>query len=465
MNEIKTPNIPINIKKLLLFWKHTKYTLKDEEWKNIELNWKAVDISKLDIPDFNWIKDEEIINIIQINLDININTNDWLNKLNELFRKSIDLVSLSRIKIIFDKKWVNLNEINFPFKNKEDVIKFLRLSGDKSNWWIWKSACFIAKTCFSVNEILNTPWISNLEAEEAKLYQKFKQIFSIEEVWETSQWTIFGKKFIFHWRPKSLLSCLLKTIKDVEYTEMSKLWDWIQYTIEFDWSTEEKLELLNQLYYIAFGLWCQYNKSKIKWFEKDELLQIYWKEDDFSENVIKNAKFERKWASAKWYIDMKILFRTENQTPVEIKIIPKWSMNQDWINFQWIYAYLNKYIEWVSIRWINHWYIKEEWLEILVSDFFEQLPSLIRDNLEKRNTSEDNYLKELWNNLKKLWFIRRDVKFKNQITNKKTLLKTYLIPGLKSYFISKLNVIKLWNWEIIYTNDRADAIKEAFKDN
>lgn len=445
-----------SFKKALYWLKDWWFKLVDSEWNPIKI-WKSeIIVKKNDGEDFVWLSDDEIIDIIKRNMYIDINTKDWINKLNDFYSTALWIYNNSRARVVFEKRWwIPIEEFyNYiPFKNKNDVINFLRLTEKKD--WRWKTVCLISKVTNAVADTLNTPSLKDLEKESKEILYQIEWPLNINtcsnDEW-LCDWIILWKKFILYWIPKKINAIVEKLLWNQDYTTWESIKDWIRYTFEIDSKDNmDKFMLLQHIFYVVKWLWWKIIDFDNKWIP---LLNpdIIWSKfrEEFIKFLYDNNKNWLKKTSSKWYKEMKIIFEL-NWNKVEVKITWKWNKNQNWINFQWIYKVLSNDIWWLIIR--NSWYINSDEIEIMSKVFFDNLQKFIDENPERKWTPKEVLLKELWDDLQNEWFIYKNIKYENQSKSESKLL-LYLVPALAKYYKSILIKWQLKNWEIVYIDDR-----------
>lgn len=449
-------NVPLNIKLLLLSLRDS-IILEDSEGKKN----KNVKVSKLDLPDLNWLSDEDILNAIQIDLWINLLLSEdseeyqkWIKKINELINKSISsFYSWSRRDRILKKRWITVNNIwlKLPIKNHHEILVFLKsISEDRKNKELLKAdlKCYLTKVVSVVNNLLEN-WLDKLNKIEPELFNKISSILNINnQSWDYYTWTINSRSFLFYWRSKTIKSCIWKWLNDVDYSNLNKLKDWIGYTFELQWAKKDILNdakfILNIVYKAIIALWWNNLKIKIKWFKNLDLSDFEW------------IKIEetKKMATSDTYEDVKICWDISWMIWwIEIKITKRWNKNDNWINFPYVYKIFT-YIESTIWRHFNGWIIEENEIDDAVELFFNEIEKQLSENLKTKAKTKIEYEAELWNDLKKGDFIE-DKKMNSHLKWFEKQLKLWL----KNYYISKL--IKIWEW--LYTTKRANAINQAWK--
>lgn len=434
------------------------YEVKDKQWNPIIVWKETLKISKFNIPDFSWISDKEIKEAIKIELKIDISTPEWIHKLNNIFEIALSIYADTRIRKVFEEKWVKYDLLTtlFPFKSEKDVIDFLRWPEKKT--WEWKLSCLVAKICSSVNNALNTPQIQNLIEKESEVYQKLKWPLSLKEVWDEYTWSILGKSFIMYGRPKSLAACIQKSLNHPEYNNLINIKDWIGYTFEIEGWDKEILLLMQAVHNVVIALKWHIIDYDNKWIK----LNNFHTDDKQFEALLKSKPTKPRWkkeTSTDEYKEIKIVWYIEvvdedwntSLIPFEMKFAHHWNKNQKWLSFQWVYAYLDKYINGNYIRNLWRWYITKEDLYFLTTDFFEDLDNQLSNNPEtKWKITKEKYLEELWVDLQKNWFIGHNLKYENM--RKSWKLLNHIMPWLRKYYESKLNEVILEDGSKVFTS-------------
>ncbi len=447
-----------SLKQALLSKRDWWFPVKDKAWEQIKMWKQDLILTKLDLVDFSDISDKDLAQIIEYHLSIKIWTKDWIEKFNEHFQIALWIYSNTRARWVIEKRWgIKFDEISkfYPFSDKKDIFNFLRLAEKKD--WLWRISCFVSKLTYAVIDILDTPWLSNLEKEEEKIFKDLQVPLQIEQ--ESSYewnyiWNIWWKDFVLYWRPKSLRSAVEKIIWNPDYATAESIKDWIWYTFEIDWWDRDVLILMQHLYNVVKSLKWKIDSYDNKWVKIDEKIVNLKLDKEFVDFLLEhNWKWWKKLSSSHWYKEIKLQGNL-NWIRFEIKFTNKWNWNQDWLSLQSIYEYLDKYIKWIVIRNWWRWYITDSEISDLVKDFFERLNINLSNNPEKRWSSRKDYEKELWDDLQKNWFIAWNLKYENAIIWKNPKIYNHLMPGLRKYYESKLIKAKLDDWSIVYTSVR-----------
>lgn len=449
----------------VLAMRDTWEMILDDNKERIRVGKDDLMVTKLDLSDLRHQSDENLVRSIRYHTWIDLDTPSWVKLISERMGTALAMYKKTRWKIVLEKRYwsaVNIQEA-LPFKNKTEVLAFLRLP--ERNESIWKIACFIIKLCYGVHEILSTSGMSNLDEQERKLFWRFSEVMWLSEEESNSwmyKWNYLGNDFIMTWRPKSLISWTEKIIGNPEYLAAEKIKDGIGYTIETEWNDYNVLRMMNAVFELIHSLGGNVDTYDNKWVS---IWVISTSPERFYSDFIDfiNTRSTRwsgkKWASSNWYKEIKLQWSIA-WIRFEIKFTNKWNQNQNGINFSGIYDYLAKHIEWSVVRQWWLWYIDEDEIKMLVEDFFTNVPTLLSRNPEKRKTLPADYLKELWDDLTIIWHIRSGLNFSTQ--NKGWKLYNYLVPGLTEYYKSKLVKIKLHNDQYAYTSERISRLSREW---
>lgn len=436
--------------------------VEDKEWNPIKVNWKDLIFTKIDWINFKWLTDNQIIDLVKYHTWIDIKTKEWIKAFNFAFSTAKWVYLDTRSSLILEKRWsINLDNFNDQDTNTTEwILNFLKLS---NKWdWKWIIWCYITKLSYAVHDILTTFWYIDLIEVEERLFSKLQWPLSIVQAsWDEWEyiWNIWWKRFVLHWRPKSLRSMAEKLTNNPDYTTADEIHDWIAYTFEINWNDTDKLLLMQHVVNVIQSLWWNVSEVDNKWVALFDERNIWKFDSEFIDFINKNLDVDVKWWTSEWYREIKIKWEI-NWVKIEIKFTEKWNENQDWINLQSVYEYISKHIEWWIVRnwWL--WYITSEEIWVLVVDFFDRLDFNLAKNPEKRWTKRSDYLKELWDDLQnkltdKDWnpFISKRLKYENQSKSESKLV-SHLIWWLIKYYENKLVEVKLKNWEEVFTSER-----------
>jgi hypothetical protein len=264
---------------------------------------------------------------------------------------------------------------------------------------------------------------------------------------DTYSWRINWHNFKFYWRTKSIQSCILKWLTNVNYTNLEQIKDGIWYTIETEnTNNDDIIELLRIIVNSLIAVWWTNLKIKLKWFHE---LNI--------ENVITDIPIikEKKEETGKLYEDVKVVcFIDWLIWWVEFKITKRWNLNQVWLQSHLVYKLINIDIIWLSIKHFNDWTISSKEIDDEIKLFLSSLTEeKIRENKEIEDMNLQDYLIFLWRDLQNLWYIKE----KNMPLNIK-FLKAVIWRWLKLYITSLLNEIQ----PNIYTDNTHNVLLDNF---
>lgn len=467
-NKIKSWEIQREIVEYLLQKNRAHIWMKTKNWEIIKINWKPLKFTKFDLKKLPEYSDDELKIIILADtwIDLFSRPEYWLQQINLLFKIANNEETLWFLPEILKRKKIFLLPNNFQIHSLKELFDFMRSAWPESSES--KIKCIMMKIVSGVADTMRAPWLSNLQEKLEQLLKDLTLVLWLRNVWDVTLWKSGNVWIEIFWRPKSLNSILLKTLWDSEYDRASETKDGVWLTFEINWWwKQEYLNLFRDVLNWCLSLWWELIEIKSKWISQNEVIGFIHENKDLNgiNWIYDNIKEERKTWTNKWYIDLKFIIQFWH-TKTEIKIIPHENQNQEWLNNQWIYAMLNRYIEWFIIRHLNDWYITEEELKMIAEVFFINLQKILNENPEITWISKEEFLfwiqKEwfmwLWEDMQKKWLIRWDVKPKK---NLETTINSYFIPGLIQYFKQKLVWVKLKNWNIVWRNQRSKAIYES----
>ena len=440
------------------------FNINWEEIKNLNiynLNPKKEIVTKIDLLNFKWLSDKEIEQLINKELQVDLNTEEWIGRVNEFFKKWIDFL---------EGLWRTLpppyNNNLILFSSKEDIISFCK---DITLKWKKKAYinCLISKSVSVVSDIINNESRVNLEEKLEFLINKYFKnrrefSFTTNNRWKLSLWKR-DIDFSFSARHKSEKSSKIKVAKDPKYFSSRKFCDDIWFTF-FTKNKEESLLLMAHILRIFCGDDCDSynvknrnyfsndlinaNLSKINTWLADQIINwetwkkvstndnYSWAKATLTSNIPEVDKFDIEWAV--W-----------DDIWIELAFDIFDSKNEYWLSFHPVFDF-SKYFD-IMCR-IYQGYIWEWEIDFICEEFFMQLD----ENLAKKNKllpkqmekTKENYFKELEDDLSNRWLLGK--------TNKsRTANKDELKKWLKNYYLSFLLRVKVeWRLEIYYTTAR-----------
>ena len=417
------------------------------------IKWSDELITPNDIFSVAWLGDCEIIDVINHNIKDDVRTEKWINAFNYIFFKWLH----AYIQTIWRLRKYKINLSDFEeFTTSEDIINFLRVTEEESK----KARIHCAITRFSraADNVLNAPTLHMLEVKENEILWLLKEPLYLENVWDDYVWHYGWWKgkiiFVLSSRSKSVLSSTRKWVHDPKYDKAEDIKDWVWMTFK----TETWAKAVKLMSYVD-SILCESNLLvKWKWKKIPDILNsISWNLPIDFLSKLEDINMTTKSGTAEWYIDIKLVWFVWS-VPIEIKFSVLSSENENWINFQPIYKSLKWTIEWELIRSMN-WYATLDDLKDVASNLIENIQQDLNESPIRRGTDVETYYREIWKDLKKLWFIETEMKWAYIKTLK--WKKSYLKTWLKNYFISKLIKKKLKTWKIVYVNTRAENLSNA----
>lgn len=283
-------------------------------------NWETID--KYDVFRIKWLNDEEIVKLVEEKLNINIVEKSWIQQLNQIFQEALIFYNQYLYRSI------PRNLQSFQFRNKQDVIDFLRRT--EKEWNYRQIYCNIAKTCVAVNDILNDKKLKELDKKWERLIKNtiltWMQISDIREYFPNKplpkEIKLKYTKDLWNWKNKVIDTAIRFRAKSEESVISKSIWmPWekIKDEIAMEFVCKNEEDIIYILEYLFINL---YNK-KIWEFKQANLidnnylqwfLNEYWHflDNDFK-NTLKELKLntERKNTNTKfkdikfnWWVDI-----------------------------------------------------------------------------------------------------------------------------------------------------------------
>lgn len=390
-----------------------------------EIDWKLK--NKLDAFNLKWLDDNELEELLNKFLSkkskkiddkweifdkkITINDDEAIKYINDVFNKALDFYELE-LKWKLPRKYKNLN-INF--KNKDEVLNFLK----DTTKWIQSSQfkCNIAKIVYSINEIIDTPELLELDKKSEYIIKEriipsciIDDYEELINFWTSNwkiiiSWKIIDFKLRIRWKEEK--SWVFKILKDEKYLTGASLNDsiWIEFEVE---NIENSTLILSYFYYILFHKtddnWESVNtieSFKNKWIiDLETIKKLEWKKminPDFSK-LASNLNFKANPMQNMQYKDAKIIWKLEIpknlndkksqkiKHSVELRTILVWNTNEEWLADHRILDTWKIVLTWIRLKW----YITESFLKYLVNDLLSK-----NKDLDKKFSKDEllNYYK------------------------------------------------------------------------
>ncbi len=442
----------------------------------ININW--IDVSILDLFNIPLTTDNEIKDFILKRININIDSKECLQAINELFIQAINFYE----ERYFKKVPLRIKKIYF--KDSKQLINFLKET--KSNKASWMINCSIAKVAYAINDVLNNEKIKRewfLDRQFIK--EHLEKPFQISNNYEDLNWNIYRTWKVVIWeriinfkliaRQKSKESIIWKQISDVKYHSVDEFKDivWTTIYVEKDDEAALMMQYIDQMIYewkaeIKNKNWMDLKKVKnTTYLEQEFYLKLEaetkktnkktdeW-EKEYQEraetfNLEKNP--DKKLSSAKNYREIKLVWNVDlsleewikaSKYPIwtEIKFVIWWHDNESGIALQTIYDYIKKFREltrlWIPIREID--------LVNYINDFFENIDFY----LKKKNKEKNSYYQELLNNFIEKKYLDDNIKLNWNTEENEKKLALWLL----NHFKANLVKIKLPNSHKSYYFDK-----------
>lgn len=422
-----------------------------------------LDVTILDLFNIPLTTDDAVKDFIFKRTGINIDSNEWLQKINYLFNNTIDLYEKRYLKKI-PKKIQKLY-----FKDSKQVISFLKET--KTNKVSWTINCVIAKISYVINDVVNNEKVKREWFLDRQFIKEHLELpFQISEAYEDINQNIYKSWKVVIWdriinfkliaRQKSKDSIVWKQISDAKYYSVDEFKDIVWVTVYVDKDDEAALmmQYIDQMIYkwkaeIKNKNWLDLKEVKNTTYLEHEFYlkleaetkKVENKEDEWekefkerSSTFAPEKQSDKKSSSAKNYKEIKLVWNVDlsleewaksSKFPIwtEIKFVVWWHDNEKWIALQTIYDYIKKIREltrlWIPIREID--------LINYINDFFENIDFY----LKKKNKEKTNYYNELLNDFIEIWYLAIDTKLNWNLEENEKILAIWLLNHFKANLI------------------------------
>lgn len=422
-NGISPTEIPKRIWETVFYFQNYVDEILKNLWTDLRIDWWANDnqlYTVVDVRNLRWLNNNQIKSLFSNNFAIDIESNEWIEKVNDFYQSAIDFIE--------KRYW---KKVPSEVRNRKilDVSDIKTILDSTWQWVSWIFYCAISKVMFSIIPAQNDVRISGI----GKIHQEISEyianpLHSTEEIAEwVEEWKItidetwFAVPVVLYHRKKELESIYWKEMWNSEYKSMDDFKDLHWFTLEMDSKNPLDMILILQRYYFILR-----DRAKIKkdddWLEIDienknmislEDLEKYKDniDPDFYEILYeairksqsKSAKKqEEKWTN-KEYKDIKITTKFRSSNPkwrylsdvyswTEFKFTQKWNNNEKWLSFHPIFDYKKRLRELTRV----FGFVTKFDLVFFVNEFFDKLD----ENLMKKWKKRWTYLRELVEDLK-----------------------------------------------------------------
>lgn len=352
-------------------------------------------ITEIDLFNINQMNKKEAKEFLKKKIDINIDTKEWLEKINTLFKEALDFYNT----YLFRSVPQELQKI--VFTSSDDVINFLNIAAQKHSYR--QIYCTILKISIVVNDIMDNPSLQNLDKKWKKLIKDtilndmqimdrsfpkdtpFTDWYYVKELHNGHARAI---RFSLRFRGKSKESSAAKSIIDPKQNEYTIGRDaiWMEFILE------EKSDILFMLEYIYIHIF----KRNIEEFRQKflfdkwditELLKRYGKDldHDFKE-LLKNelgVKVKPLTWKGERYKDIKFVWVVEIAESddenaikiphwVEVRCILENNKNNAGMADHRIREWLKRLFAMCRLQW----YVTEVYIQRVIQKIKEKYPKL-----------------------------------------------------------------------------------------
>ena len=345
-------------------------------------------------------------------LCIDINSKEWIEKINLLFNEAIDYYKeryLRKVPSKFEK---------MKFLNSDSVIKFIKETKTSKKTWILN--CAISKIAYVVSDIISNEKIWRRHLLDEKFIKEYLQKpLQILESYEDKSGNIYDKwvvvinnkiiNFSIIAREKRINSIIWKEISDPKYYSVEEFKDIVWVTFYVD-NEKDALLVMQYIDQSVFSWNAKIdNKNAINKEDINSTDLNNWFKNKINECI--NSWNKKKKTTSDDYKEIKLVWNAElpfeewelaSKFPVwiEIKFVIWGQDNEKWLNLQSIYDYRKRFWE------LSRLGLPIREIDILnyVNDFFEKIDFI----LKKKNKTKEKYYEELYNDFKDKWFISND---------------------------------------------------------
>lgn len=422
-NGISPIEIPKHIWETVFHFQDYVDVILKNLWTDLKIVWWVNDnqpYTIVDVRNLRWLNNHQIKSLFSNNFAIDIESNEWIEKINGFYQNAIDFIERRYWKKVPSE--VKSRKI----WNTSDIKMIL-----DSTWqWVsWIFYCAISKIIFSMIPTQNDVRISGI----GRIHQEISEyianpIHSREEIAEwVEEWRItidetwWTVPIMLYHRKKELDSIYWKEMWNSDYKNIDDFKDLHWFTLEVGSQSSLDIILILQKYYFILK-----DRAKIKKDDEEVEIDIENKnmvslEDlekyrqyinsDFYEilyEAIRKSqskslkKQEEKWTN-KEYKDIKITLKFRSSNPkwkylwdvyswTEFKFTQKWNNNEKWLSFHPIFDYKKRLRELTRI----FGFVTKFDLVFFVNEFFDKLD----ENLMKKWKKRWTYLRELVEDLK-----------------------------------------------------------------
>lgn len=443
----------------------------------------VMDLFNLPLYTDDFSTDADLIIFIKERLKIDVETPEWLHKINELFKKS---------KKFYEERYLKTLPVKLTkleFKTVPSLLNFLR--DTKRNKMSGAINCALSKIWYAIDDVLANEKVRRaLFLDQQFISQHLEKPFQIEEWTEDQNGNIYRKwkviingniiNFKLIARQKWSESIMWKQLAEAKYYSVNEFKDLVGVTIYTDTAADAALmmQYIDQMIY----KW----KAKIKnkdgidlqavqglnlndtFFNKLSKATSKSQSEPENEEISEEEKEfnERKTSTSDKYKEIKLVWdvelsleewRKSSKYPIgtEIKFVIWWHDNESWISLQALYDYMKRFREltrlWIPIRQLD--------IINYVNDFFENIDEI----LKKKNKEKHSYYKELYEDLFEKWFIDTPCNLSTTNANYAQQNEKNLALGLYKYFESKLVKVRLPNSKkTYYFNEHILKMRDAW---
>lgn len=442
------------------------------------LNIWGVDVTVMDLFNIPLDTDAGIKDFIWKRLEIDINTPQWIEKINSLFEQTVDFYQtryLKKIPVRFSK---------IKFQNAQSLINFLHET--KTNKVSGAINCALAKVSYAIDDVLSNEKVRRERfLDQQFIREHLERPFQIDDSFEDENGNIYriGKvvvndggttkiiNFKLISRQKWMESIIGKQLAEAKYYSVDQFRDlvWVTIYLKDDAEAALMMQFIDQMIYKWTAEIKNKNGLDLQKVKKETYLneEFYLKLEEETKKSQKQTSEEekehneRKSSTSGKYKEIKLIGEVDLSLEegkeaskygigTEIKFVIGGHDNESGLALQSIYDYAKRFRELTRLG------IPIRKFDIInyVNDFFENIDEI----LKKKNKDKNTYFDELQKDLESLWFIKDTPSAWNtQISEK------MLAMWLFHYFESKLVKVKFpHSKKIYYFDEHILKIRDAW---
>lgn len=344
-----------------------------------------------------WVSDEELEKSVSNSLELDLDDPVTIRYINTLYRDAISLY-IDTFLIDIKEPFRSIN-----FKNKSEVIWFLRSTSMAKSHDRRQIYCDLVKIMFCLDEVEKKPELKNAE-EHARSFVKDNYIDpSIPDIWRLDNYNFqwleqkkenkdyyetscrYYKKMLsgwekaidctmrFRWKTKERMVVKMLGNNQGWYDIDEVIRDSIGVELEPRKNNKDRIYLLEYQYLIQCKAWDESNidfrqkpgfftQEELEWYQEDDELHPKFKKALKTLSALKKRQGTAKYQDAKTQWKVWVWFGVKNGC--EQRTVKKWNKNQSWFSASEIVDGW-KVID--AMIWLR-WWVSESYVKRIVDN-------------------------------------------------------------------------------------------------